>query len=74
MIRSLKSHLRIAASRAVSLVLRVRAEELSPSTLGRVLVVAPHPDDESLGCGGTIARLTGQSGTVQIAMVTDGRA
>ncbi|OIR07341.1 1D-myo-inositol 2-acetamido-2-deoxy-alpha-D-glucopyranoside deacetylase [mine drainage metagenome] len=74
MIGSLKSHLRIAASRAVSLVLRVRAEELSPSTLGRVLVVAPHPDDESLGCGGTIARLTGQSGTVQIAMVTDGRA
>jgi hypothetical protein len=34
------------------------AAELGPLVaLGRVAVFAPHPDDESLGCGGLIARL-----------------
>ena len=39
---------------------------------GRVLVVAPHPDDETLGCGGTILRTTDAGGTVDIAFATDG--
>jgi LmbE family N-acetylglucosaminyl deacetylase len=38
------------------------------------LVVAPHPDDEVLGCGGVIA-LKAQAGTrVQVVVMTDGRA
>lgn len=40
----------------------------------RVLVVAPHPDDETLGCGGTTARLTDRGATVTLLMVTDGGA
>ncbi|HBY93313.1 MAG TPA: hypothetical protein DEP84_04985 [Chloroflexi bacterium] len=41
---------------------------------GRVLVVAPHPDDETLGCGGTIA-LHGRAGDeVVVLIVTDGGA
>ncbi|HET9062150.1 MAG TPA: PIG-L deacetylase family protein [Candidatus Binatia bacterium] len=36
------------------------------------LVVAPHPDDESLGCGGTILRKRGLAATVTIAFLTDG--
>ena len=32
---------------------------------------APHPDDESLGCGGTLARLAAQA-EVKVVLVTDG--
>lgn len=39
---------------------------------GRLLVVAPHPDDEVLGAGGTIARLGDAGGQVVIAIVTRG--
>lgn len=39
-----------------------------------LLVVAPHPDDESLGCGGLIARLAGKGARVSILFTTDGGA
>ena len=42
--------------------------------IGKLLVLAPHPDDESLACGGLIA-LLGDSGTdVHIIFVTSGGA
>lgn len=44
-----------------------------PGFPGPVLVVAPHPDDEVLGCGGTIARMS-ELGEVHVAVVTAGRA
>lgn len=37
-----------------------------------VLVVAAHPDDEVLGCGGTIARHVDQGDTVHILIVAEG--
>lgn len=37
-----------------------------------VLVVAAHPDDESLGCGGTIAKLVATGATVRVAFLADG--
>jgi LmbE family N-acetylglucosaminyl deacetylase len=37
-----------------------------------VLVVAPHPDDETLGCAGAIALLRSRGYTVQILVVSDG--
>lgn len=34
------------------------------------LILAPHPDDEVLGCGGTIARLTQAGAAVHVGIVT----
>lgn len=40
--------------------------------VGRTLVLAPHPDDEVLGCGGTIARLSACGQEVHVGIVTRG--
>ena len=37
-----------------------------------VLVIAPHPDDEVLGCGGTIAKYAKNGDQVYVAIVTKG--
>lgn len=42
------------------------------SNHGSVLVLAPHPDDESLGCGAAIAALTHLGRQAQVIVVTDG--
>jgi LmbE family N-acetylglucosaminyl deacetylase len=39
----------------------------------RTLVFAPHPDDEVLGCGGTIALKVLAGAAVQVVIMTDGR-
>ncbi len=38
----------------------------------RLLVVAPHPDDETLGAGALIQRVVARGGTVRIVLVTAG--
>ena len=38
----------------------------------RVLVVAAHPDDEMLGCGGTLARLCAAGSHVSILLLPCG--
>lgn len=37
-----------------------------------VLVIAAHPDDEVLGCGGTIAKLSSEGANVHVAFMADG--
>jgi len=39
---------------------------------GSCLVLAPHPDDESLGCGGLIARCCAESRPPVVVILTDG--
>ncbi len=39
----------------------------------RVTVIAPHMDDETIGCGGAIARHVKAGGTVSVVFLTDGR-
>lgn len=41
-------------------------------SLRRGLVLAPHPDDESLGCGGTTALLAQGGASVRVLCITDG--
>lgn len=68
--------LRHGVGRAGTVLDRVRA--LPPAPLDRILqgrpilVAAPHPDDESLGCGGLIAMAREIGVTVHILVVTDG--
>lgn len=50
-----------------------RAKPLSPEALARpAVVMAPHPDDESLGCGGLIARKRELGVAVTVVFMTDG--
>lgn len=42
-----------------------------PISAERVLVLAPHADDESLGCGGLLAQLARQGGSVRVLYLTD---
>ena len=46
--------------------------ELTNVPEGSSLIFAPHPDDETLGLGGTILRLTGLDRRVSVVMMTDG--
>ena len=40
----------------------------------RIAVIAAHPDDEVLGCGGTLARLTSEGHKVHILIMADGES
>ena len=42
--------------------------------IARALVLAPHSDDEVLGCGGLIARLTAAGAAVHVGIVTEGKS
>ena len=43
-------------------------------TVGSILVVAAHPDDEILGCGGVVASHVAQGDTVHVVIVAEGAA
>ena len=42
------------------------------NAMNQILVVAAHPDDEVLGCGGTIARHANSGDQVQVLIVAEG--
>jgi len=46
----------------------------SDLTGARILVLAAHPDDESLGAGGTIAKNAGRAEAIRVWIATDGTA
>lgn len=52
---------------------KIETPRASPDSARRVLVVAPHPDDESAGCAGTLLEHRRIGDRVVIACVTDGR-
>ena len=46
------------------------APQIDPSE--RLLVIAPHPDDETLGAGGLIQRVRANGGEVRVVLITAG--
>ncbi len=62
-----------AGFRASRPVLGASPEVWSSSGGRRVLVVAPHPDDESAGCGGAILAHRRRGDRVLVSCATDGR-
>jgi LmbE family N-acetylglucosaminyl deacetylase len=53
--------------------LRRRATDVTATTAGRsCLVVAPHPDDETIGCGATIMRKLDAGTAVAVLVLSDG--
>jgi len=53
---------------------RSSLEVLRAPTPGPVLVLAPHPDDEVVGCGGTLALHAAQGDAIRVVVVFDGAA
>lgn len=59
--------------------LRLRSRRTDAPTVGlprvrRALLLAPHPDDETLACGGTAALLAAAGTDVRVVVLTDGEA
>ena len=72
-----KRFIRNTADRALGSVLtttirRTARDATNQMTAQRVLVLAPHPDDETLGCGLTILRTLERGGQVRLIVATDG--
>ena len=57
---------------AVAGALAALPTELAVKRGERLLVLAPHPDDETLGAGGLIQRVLARGGTVRVVLVTAG--
>ncbi|WP_300014205.1 PIG-L family deacetylase [Pseudonocardia sp.] len=47
---------------------------LDPGSLGRVVVVSAHPDDETLAVGGLMRAVHAAGGEVELVVATDGEA
>ncbi|HOJ10932.1 MAG TPA: PIG-L family deacetylase [Clostridiales bacterium] len=57
----------------VNLFTKLQMDELvSPVEGTRLLVVAPHCDDETLGCGNLISKTIESGGTVKVVLLTNG--
>jgi LmbE family N-acetylglucosaminyl deacetylase len=67
----------VAAGQSAWRAMRLTARRLSPPALaarGGWLVLAPHPDDETLGAASIIAALAEQKRPAWVALLTDGSA
>jgi LmbE family N-acetylglucosaminyl deacetylase len=69
-----RSYLRERSALFFRLLINKRVNELDSSKLKQSAVVfSPHPDDETLGCGGTIIKKKKNGAELTIVFLTDGR-
>ena len=61
-------------SRMAQILARATASRMlfRPPPFRRLLVLAPHPDDETVGCGGYLAWVAAQGGMVTVLLLTGG--
>ena len=62
----------LAGGVATSPVTAATVPALDSTAAERLLVIAPHPDDETIGAGGLIQRVLQRGGTARIVLVTAG--
>lgn len=64
------------ASRAILKPVKTQSNEkdIPVTSLGPILIASPHPDDETLGCGGLIARCAAQGCSITVLAITNGEA
>ena len=60
-----------SSARDVGHLSRVRIS-IEGSAMNRIMVISPHPDDESIGCGGTISKHVAEGDVVQVELLTSG--
>lgn len=73
--RAFEALLQFLGRRLCRAVLALRLREWRADELGQpAIVFAPHPDDEVLGCGGTIIRKRRAGAAVTVVFMTDGSA
>lgn len=63
---------RLACHQAARLLLRLQSQPYQSDDEPVTVVIAPHPDDETLGCGGLIASKRLQGLPVHVIYITDG--
>ena len=65
--------MRQSVHKAIGGFIRRRLREMTREELARpAVVLAPHPDDETLGCGGTLIRKARAGAPLKVVLMTDG--
>jgi len=70
----MKRRLRRTLHAVVAVALRLRSRPYVPPPASRCVVLAPHPDDETLGCAGLILAYRAAALPVDVVYLTDGAA
>lgn len=60
--------------RMIHFLSHIWSKEIRFQSYDRILIISPHPDDETIGCAGLIQKILKQQKEVYVLMVTNGEA